>query len=226
MTDPPLDLLGPKRAELGLPPVQSPGRPAGGLLLKGAVVASVILVLSGVAVWLLGSREQQLIESKMQLTPVAHQADRIARKVKSVRSQSTSLQKTIESMTSRLVAIRSGSAFFEQLKRVTPSSVQLRSVSVGSSQIQMEGVVQQQRSTVGPLEQINAFVLNLEGLAGVPDEGVVLQQLSRSEEGVVQFDLQVTVDSSHRATAEELSELGAQGLARRHQWLRDQGLPL
>ena len=226
MTDPPLDLLGQKRAELGLPPVQSSVQPSGVLLFKGAAVAAVVVILTGVAVLMLGWREQQLVQAKTELTPYANQADQIERQVMSVRSEIKGLTKTIELITNRLVAIRSGSAFLEQLKRVTPSSVQLRSVSVGANQIQMEGVVQQQRTTVGPLEQINSFVLNLEGLAWIPEEGPVLETVSRSDQGAVQFDLQVKVDPLHKPTAAELSELGAEGLARRHQWLLDRGLPL
>ena len=226
MTDPPLDLLGQKRAELGLPPVQSPVQPTGVLLLKGAAVAAVLVLVSGAAVWMLGWREQQLVQAKTELIPFANQADQLQRKVMSVRSQTKALNNSIELITNRLVAIRSGSAFLEQLKRVTPSSVQLRSVSVGANQIQMDGVVQPQRTTVGPLEQINSFVLNLEGLAWIPEEGPVLKAVSRSDQGAVEFDLQVKVDRSHKPTAAELSELGAEGLARRHQWLRDRGLPL
>lgn len=226
MTDPSIDLLSPRRAELGLPSVQSPALPTGVLLLRGAVVAAVVLLISGVVVVMVGWKEQDLLASKTQLMPYAAQADQLQKTMSSVRKQSQSLQQSITSITNRLVSIRSGSALLEQLKRVTPSSVQLRRVSVDTSRIQVEGVVQQQRAMAGPLEQINSFILNVEGLAGVPDEGAVLQQVSRSDDGVVQFDLDIKVDPSHQPTAEELSELGAEGLARRYQWLRERGLPL
>lgn len=226
MTDPSIDLLSPRRAELGLPSVQSPALPTGVLLLRGAVVAAVVLLISGVVVVMVGWKEQDLLASKTQLMPYAAQADQLQKTMSSVRKQSQSLQQSITSITNRLVSIRSGSALLEQLKRVTPSSVQLRRVSVDTSRIQVEGVVQQQRAMAGPLEQINSFILNVEGLAGVPDEGAVLQQVSRSDDGVVQFDLDIKVDPSHQPMAEELSELGAEGLARRYQWLRERGLPL
>jgi len=226
MTEPKLDLLASKRAELGLSSVQPVAQPSSVLLLKGAAVAAVLIGLAGVAVVMVGRQEQQLLASINALTPAAAQADRLQAQIASLRAQSKPLQQSIASITSSLVAIRSGSAFMEQLKRVTPSSVQLRKVSVGSSRVEMDGVVRQQRSEVGPLKQINALALNLEGLAGVPAEGAVLQNVTRSKDGAVEFDLELRVDASHKSTADQLFDLGAVGLARRHQWLRDQGLPL
>lgn len=226
MTDPPLDLLSPKRAELGLPSVQSPVLPTGALLLRGAIGAIVLLLLSGATVVMVGWKEQDLLASKTQLMPYAMQADRLQRTIASVRQQSNSLQQSVGLITNRLVSIRSGSAFLEQLKRVTPPSVQLGSVSVGVSQIQIEGVVREQRGMAGPMKQINSLMLNIEGLAEVPDDGAVLQQVSRSDDGIIQFELDVQVDPSHQSSAEELLDLKAEGLARRHQWLRDRGLPL
>ena len=226
MGDSSIDLLSPRRAELGLPPTKTPVQSTAVLLAKGSFLAVVLLVLSGGAVLMLASKKQQLEQSKTRLIPYANQADQIESKVRSIRARSTSLQQTTGSIVNGLVSIRSGSAFLEQLKRVTPSSVQLRTVSVGITQIQMEGVLQHQTILDDPLRQINSLMLNLEGLPGIPEEGAVLQQVSRSEDGAVEFDLQVELDPSHKPTAEELSELGAEGLARRHQWLRDQGVSL
>ena len=114
----------------------------------------------------------------------------------------------------------------EQLQRVTPASVQLVSVSVSPRQIQINGVVSPQPLRVGPLEQLNAFALNLESLEGIPQEGARLQQAKRQDDTTVEFDMLVEVDEFHRPSAEALSELGAEGLARRHRWLRSKGLPL
>ena len=99
-------------------------------------------------------------------------------------------------------------------------------MSVSASQIQIDGVVSPQPARVGPLEQLNALVLNLESLAGIPEEGVRLRQANRSDDATVDFDMAVDVDASYRPSAEALSELGAEGLARRHRWLRSKGLPL
>ena len=113
----------------------------------------------------------------------------------------------------------------EQLKRVTPGSIQLLNVAVGATQIDIQGVAVRQPSTVGPLEQINALVLNLEGLPGVPDEGLQLKNVVRSDDAV-EFNLLIKVDQTYNATVDDLLDLDAVGLARRHQWLRAKGLPL
>ena len=157
---------------------------------------------------------------------MAQRVDQLNQKLSTTRRTSKALNDDLESIINRLVSVRSGSAFMEQLKRVTPASVQLESVSVSASQIQIDGVVSPQPARVGPLEQLNALVLNLESLAGIPEEGVRLRQANRSDDATVDFDMAVDVDASYRPSAEALSELGAEGLARRHRWLRSRGLPL
>ena len=66
---------------------------------------------------------------------------------------------------SQLVAVRSGSAFLEQLRRVTPQGVQLRSVSVDASGTTLSIKVVAQSPEA--LERLNAFGLNLEDLPAV-----------------------------------------------------------
>ena len=226
MNDPPIDLLGPKRAELGLPTDASPLLPTRALLIKGGSIAGSIVVLTAIGLFLLMRQEQSLREAVAELTPHAQRADQLTQQVASVRRQTAALQDDLESMTNRLVAIRSGSALLEQLKRVTPSSVQLERVSVGVSRIQIDGVVSPALSGVGPLEQLNALLLNLEELAGVPLEGARVQKATRRNDNVIEFDVVVDIDTSYRPSAEDLSQLGAEGLARRHRWLRSKGLPL
>lgn len=226
MSDPPLDLLAPKRIELGLPPVQSPLLPAGRLLAKGVAFAVVPLLVAAVAVVMSAYQERTLNDAVIELTPVANQSDQVQAELTSVRSKTALLKSNVDSITQRLVSIRSGSAFLEQLKRVTPSSVQLRNVSVGLNRVDIQGVAGQSMGTVGPLEQINSFALNLEALAGVPAEGAFLRKSARTNDGAVDFDLQLKVDPSYKPTADELMDLGAEGLARRHRWLSDRGLPL
>lgn len=226
MSDLPIDLLVPKRVELGLPPVQSPLLPTGRLLVKGIAIAVLLQVAAAVAVVMFGYQEKKLNDTVIELTPFANQSDQIQAELTSVRSKTALLKSNVESISQRLVSIRSGSAFLEQLKRVTPSSVQLRRVSVGLTRVAIQGVAVQSMGTVGPLEQINSFALNLEGLAGVPAEGALLKKSTRNNDGAVDFDLQLKVDPSYKPTADDLKGLGAEGLARRHQWLSDRGLPL
>ena len=122
---------------------------------------------------------------------------------------------------SQLVAVRSGSAFLEQLRRVTPQGVQLRSVSVDASgtTLTMEGVAQSPEA----FERLNAFGLNLEDLPAVSAGGAVVQRATADETGLLQFTVKVSLDLGVAPTAEQLIDLGADGLARRYQLLEAAG---
>ena len=176
MTDPSIDLLGPKRVELGLSRQSSSFESASRLLLKGMLLAFLLLSMGGIGSVYLLWRERQLQQVVIELTPDAREADQLDGQVRSIRADTKSVKQNILLITNRLVSTRSGSAFMEQLKRVTPSSIQLLDVSVGSNQVQIKGVVPQQPLKVGPLEQINAFLLNLERLSGVPKESARLEK--------------------------------------------------
>jgi len=225
MSGPPIDLLGQKRSELGLPTATPQQQSSRILVVRGGLLAACCLALSGLVLFSLLRQEQTLSADVQGLRALAQRADQMNAQVQSARSRTQSAQADLAQMTQRLVAISSGSAWMEQLKRVTPGSIQLLNVAVGATQIDIQGVAVRQPSTVGPLEQINALVLNLEGLPGVPDEGVQLKNVVRSDDAV-EFNLLIKVDQSYNATVDDLLELNAVGLARRHQWLRAKELPL
>ena len=225
MTGPPIDLLDQKRTELGLPTPTSTRQSLRVLLAKGSVFAVLGIAMTGWGLSALLREEQMLLGTAQQLSPLAQRAEQMDDQLQSVRRQTQTMQADLVQMTQRLVAISSGSAWMEQLKRVTPASIQLSNVFVGPDQIDIQGVAVRQPSRVGPLEQINALVLNLEGLVGVPDEGVQLTDVLRRD-GAVQFNLLIKIDKTYKATVDDLLALKAVGLARRHQWLRANGLPL
>ena len=226
MTDPPIDLLGARRQELGLPTTSPRIQASQALLLKGGLFAGFFVLATGAALLFVFGQERSLQVSIEGLRPIAQRADQVNQQLAAVRQATGSLNNDLVSMTRRLVAIQSGSALMEQLKRVTPASVQLTSVVVSPSQMQVSGLVISQPTQVGPLEQLNALALNFESLAGVPVEGARLQQAVRGNEALIDFEMLVEIDQSHQPTPDELSDLGADGLARRHRWLRAKGLPL
>ena len=226
MTDSSIDLLGPKRVELGLASTAPAFHSTKALLLKGGLLAGALFTVMVIVVVMVMRHEQSLQATFAQQQPVAQRVDQITQQLTTTRGRAKALNDDLVAIINRLVSIRSGSALMEQLQRVTPASVQLVSVSVSPRQIQINGVVSPQPLRVGPLEQLNAFALNLESLEGIPQEGARLQQAKRQDDTTVDFDMLVEVDEFHRPSAEALSELGAEGLARRHRWLRSKGLPL
>ena len=174
--------------------------------------------------WLAQAREQSLQAHVDRMATVEQRARLLNTKLKTVTARSNALDKDTRQIVTQLVAVRSGSAFLEQLRRVTPQGVQLRSVSVDASgtTLTMEGVAQSPEA----FERLNAFGLNLEDLPAVSAGGAVVQRATADEMGLLQFSLKVTLDLGVVPTAEQLIDLGADGLARRYQLLKQQGMPL
>ena len=135
------DLLRDRRLELGLPPTP-PLRPARGLVLLGSGVGLVLVLVVAAFQWLTQAREQMLQAQVDRMATVEQRARRLNSKLKTVTARSNALDKDTRQIVSQLVAVRSGSAFLEQLRRVTPQGVQLRSVSVDApgTTLTMEGV--------------------------------------------------------------------------------------
>ncbi len=218
------DLLLDRRLELGLPPTPPPLRPARGLVLLGSGIGLVLVLVVASFQWLAQVRERTLQGQVDRMATVEQRARRLNSKLKSVTARSNALDKDTREIVSQLVAVRSGSAFLEQLRRVTPQGVQLRSVSVDSSgtSLTLEGVAQSPEA----FERLNAFGLNLEDLPAVPAGGAVVQRATAEEEGLLQFTVKVSLDLEVAPTAEQLTDLGADGLARRYQLLKQRGMPL
>jgi type IV pilus assembly protein PilN len=218
------DLLRDRRLELGLPPTPPPLRPARGLVLLGSGVGLVLVVVVAALQWLAQAREQTLQGQVERMATVEQTARRLNSQLKTVTARGNSLDKDTRQIVSQLVAVRSGSAFLEQLRRVTPQGVQLRSVGVDSSgtTLTLEGAAQSPEA----FERLNAFGLNLEDLPAVPAGGAVVQKATADETGLLQFTLKVSLDLGVAPTAEQLTDLGADGLARRYQLLKQQGMPL
>jgi type IV pilus assembly protein PilN len=218
------DLLRDRRLELGLPPTPPPLRPARGLVLLGSGVGLVLVVVVAALQWLAQAREQTLQGQVERMATVEQTARRLNAQLKTVTARGNSLDKDTRQIVSQLVAVRSGSAFLEQLRRVTPQGVQLRSVGVDASgtTLTLEGAAQSPEA----FERLNAFGLNLEDLPAVPAGGAVVQKATADETGLLQFTLKVSLDLGVAPTADQLTDLGADGLARRYQLLKQQGMPL
>ena len=218
------DLLRDRRLELGLPPTPPPLRPARGLVLLGAGIGLVLVLVVASFQWLAQVRERTLQGQVDRMAMVEQRARRLNSKLKSVTARSNALDKDTRQIVSQLVAVRSGSAFLEQLRRVTPQGVQLRSVSVDASGtiLTLEGVAQSPEA----FERVNVFGLNVEDLSAVPAGGAVVQRATADETGLLQFTVKVSLDLEVAPTAEQLTDLGADGLARRYQLLKQRGMPL
>ena len=220
-----LDLLRPRRVELGLPVNPPPLLPLWRLLLPTGIAAfALVIVVVGLQV-LRQMREQSLQAELAGLQPLEQQITRLRSRLKTTDVQLKALEKDTAGIASQLVSIRSGSAFLEQLKRTTPSAVRLKLVTVQPTTVGLQGLAQANSASDG-LQRINAFMLNLNDLPAVPLEGARLQQANKESEQVVGFTLDVRVDPAVKPTAEQLIELGSVGMARRLMFLKELEMPL
>ena len=220
-----LDLLRPRRVELGLPADPPPLRSLLRLVLPSGIAGfALVVVVLGLQVSK-QMREHSLQTELAGLQPLEQQIKRLRSRLKSTHGRLKNLETDTARITSQLVSIRSGSAFLEQLKRATPSELRLESVTVQPTTVSFQGLAQANAVSDG-LQRINAFMLNLNDLPAVPEEGARLQQANRDSEQLVGFTLDVRVDPAVKPTAEQLIELGSVGMARRLMLLNKLGMPL
>ena len=219
------DLLRERRRELGLPSAPTTLLPARRLLLIGSSVGGVLLGLSVLLLLWLRLEKAQLDQQVAQLLPIEQRVNSARQRLQAIRQRTKALTADTSRLASQLVSVRSGSAFLEQLRRVTPEGVQLLSVSVQPKKLMLSGLAEFEAGA-GAFERINALALNLEALPAVPLEGVTVEKVNTDDAGIAEFNLRVAIDAAVKVSPEELQQLGADGLARRYQFLVERGIDL
>ena len=217
-----VDLLKERRAELGVPSEPAVIVPARDLLLKGGGAGLALLMLC-LGAWLWLMRQADTLQSDVDLLqPVEVRIQTANQRLTSINAKTKALEDESSRISAQLVSIRSGSAFLQQLRQVTPDGVQLTNVSVLPDQVSLTGLARSSQTT-GSFARINALALNLEALPAVPDQGAVVDEASTDDDGLTEFVMSVAIDPSVRASPAELRALGAEGLALRYERLRQQG---
>ena len=216
------DWLRERRLELGMPADPVVHQPLGQLLLKGALVGG-LLVFTPLALLAVAEYQQSRLEVEvLALAPVeARVGDAKARLQTMAKERSARTEQT-KRIAAQLVALRSGSALLEQMRQVTPQGVRLLSVAALPSKLILKG----EAEGGDAFERINALALNLEAQDELRVDGTSIIKATSNDNGRVDFSLESVIDSSVRSTPERLRELGAEGLARRYELLREQGIPL
>ena len=137
-----------------------------------------------------------------------------------MRSRRSSLDQQTQSIAEQVVAVRSGSALLEQVRRVTPQSVRLVSVDANPSKLLIKGESQ----GTDAFQRINALDLNLEALPGMLLDGTTVVKAQADKQGRIAFSLEAKLDPAMKSTPEHLRGLGAEGLAHRLELLQGEGL--
>jgi len=220
-----LDLLRQRRLELGLtanpPPLLSLQRLILPSAALGIVLVGIVVSLHALAL----KREAALQRQLGRWQPMELEMNQLKARLKRTDERAKTLESTTAGIAARLVSIRSGSAFLEQLRRSTPEAVRLQSVEVQPAQVRLKGVAQSLGSIKG-LREINALMLNFEALPGVPEAGASLRLAKAEQERLLSFNLDVQIDPAVKTTTDQLVDLGAIGLARRLLLLRQLGFSL
>ena len=215
------DLLQQRRLELGLPePIAA--EPLARLLLKGAVLG-VVLLVTPIALMLFFAHQKRRFEAEvLALAPVEARVGNAEARLKTMGTKRAALQQQTQQIATQLVDLRSGSALLGQMRQVTPQGVRLLSLAVLPSKLVIKG----EAEGADAFERINALALNLEALEEVLLAGTTVLKATLNEDGVIQFSLEAALDPSAQVSAERLRELGAEGLARRYELLREKGMAL
>ena len=217
---PKADLLQQRRLELGLPLEPLPVPPLFSLVLKGGI-AGVVLVMLALLTWVGLQHRQQLLQDEIDaLNPVEKRVGDAKARLRSMSSRRSTLEQQTQSIAEQLVAVRSGSALLEQLRRVTPQGVRLVSVDANPSKLLIKGESQGRDA----FERINALDLNLEALPDMLPDGTTVVKAVADKQGRIAFTLEAKLDPSMQPTPAHLRGLGAEGLARRLELLQDQGV--
>ena len=216
------DWLKERRLELGLPAEAEAYQSQRDLLLKGALVG-VVLALSPMALVVVLDLQQRRLDAEvLELAPVEASVGNAEARLKAMAKQRGALEQQTKRIAAQLVALRSGSALLEQIREVTPQGVRLLSVVALPSKLIIKG----EAEGADALERINALALNLEAQEELLADGTSILKATANDKGLIDFSVESAIDPSVRATPERLRELGSEGLARRYELLREQGIAL
>ena len=214
------DLLQQRRLELGLPMEPAPVPPPLFLVFRGGI-AGVALVMLVLLVLLGLQHRQQVVQVEIDaLNPVEKRVGDAKARLRAMRSRRSTLEQQTQSIAEQLVAVRSGSALFEQLRQVTPQGVRLASVDANPSKLLIKGESQGRDA----FERINALDLNLEAMPGMLSDGTSVVKAVAEQQGRIAFSLEAKLDPAMKPTPAHLRGLGAEGLARRLELLQDEGV--
>lgn len=236
-----LDLLRDRRALLGIPePDTSPPLVP---LLKGTALGGTLVGAALVASGLMALLSHSTAADVERLAPVQGRSDALQAQIKAERSQRLAIEKASTDLAQALVAVRSGSALMEDLRRRAPQGVQYTEARVEAEQLRLKGLA----SDPDAFARINALQLNLARSPLLNPKTVRLIKANRDEPktpspqtspqqtpptsaspvGIPPVLFELTAGFKPRAAGVDLAtlrELGADGMAMRLQKLQRVGL--
>ena len=231
MTADSFDLLRERRGRLG---EEEPGtnNPRSSLV-RGLLLASALVGATGVGWAVVASLQRSALTELERLTPVQARYDQLKSQIIIERKKTDELEKQNNKLAKALVAVGSGSALLEELRRRTPRGLQLSEVIQEGNSLRLRG----QANDPGAFARINALQLQLQRSRLFNPNQVSLIQARRDNgkeanppaanvsSEPVQFELTAAFSQAGiNGDLTNLRELGATGMAKRLQMLQRQGV--
>ena len=231
MTEDSFDLLKERRGRLGEeePGASNPRRS----LVKGALLASALVGATGAGWAVVASLQRSALTELERLTPVQARYDQLKSQIILERKKTDELEKQNNKLAKALVAVGSGSALLEELRRRTPRGLQLSEVIQEGNSLRLRG----QANDPGAFARINALQLQLQRSRLFNPDKVSLIQARRdngkdakppaanASSEPVQFELTAAFSQPGiNGDLTNLRDLGATGMAERQRMLQRQGV--
>jgi len=215
-----LDLLELRRRQLGV--ADDRLLPVAPLLRRGGLLGLALLAVPLVLVLLLLLRQRWLEARISEVQPLADRSAAIRAEAEGLRRRARSLQGANRKLTDALLAVRSSSALLTELAALTPVGVQLTGTTVAPASLELEGVAYDPNAFI----RLNALQLALQQASFAQPGGVTLRQALRQQRSdLIGFRLATELrPDPPTPTPEALRALGAEGMARRVELLRQEGL--
>jgi type IV pilus assembly protein PilN len=225
------DLLKERRGRLGQeePGANNPRRS----LVRGALVAGALVGATGVGLAVVASMQRSALTELERLTPVQARYDQMKNQIIIERKKTGELEKQNNKLATALVAVGSGSALMEELRRRTPRGLQFSEVIQEGNSLRLRGYAKDP----GAFARINALQLQLQRSRLFNANQVSLIQARRdngkdsnppavnASSEPVQFELIAALSQSGiNGDLTSLRDLGATGMAERLQMLQRQGV--
>ena len=233
-----LDLLRERRRSLGIEPLSATLAQRRALLQRGALIG-LILLGSMLGLWTLLLLQSALVRSQMgQLEQFEGQAAELQAQIGARNQKLAAIKNTNQELAQALTSGRTSSALLTALQLNTPEGVQLLSVDTTNDLL-----IKGQAFDPLALVRINAFQLQLQGLAFFDPKAVQLTKVERQpsvvqaaprsskgpelppEAGPLGFEIRAafaSLDAQRQLAL--LQQLGSDGMARRLNLLRSEGL--
>ena len=197
------------------------------LLLRGALLGSVlplILLLSCGWLWF---REIRLRQEAVQLQPWADEHDLLEVKIQTDTKALEAAVQINQAMARAMADVRSTSALLAELQRIVPQSIRLEKVQIKGDALDLSG----EALFPDGLRTINALMLSLGQSALFQQDGVKLLQADlanavsteSNNPGRLKYEISVRfAKDAAQAIRTQLTSLGAIGLERRLQRLQQE----